>query len=344
MLRVRRDCFARIRAVIGMPSHSVISPAISPANLSSRARWLQVAVAVALAVSGPTPVAAAQSSGISREAQDAYDRGLAERDAGHHAAAAREFASAYSQIAVDQRELRAAVLFDLVEAHRHAYSAGGKRVGNEHPAAHLCAADRALADFIESEQSRKKGKRTPDAAKAANLREDVRREFAAAKAKESDLDCAALELPRVVGELVATPAPEGPQAPDGPREPAPKSAGNPKVLMIAGGVSAGVGLALLGLMAGGLVRGQRAEADGEALVQAMPLLMPDDPQLRELERKGRSGNAMAIAGGVLGSLALGAGVALLVIGGRAKKQQRQNVAVWPVLSPQLAGGALRWRF
>lgn len=315
--------------------------AILPANSTACARWLQVAVAVTLSVHGTRPAAAAPSSGISQEAQDAYDRGLAERDAGQHAAAAREFASAYAQISVDQRELRAAVLFDLVEAHRAAFAAGGKRVGNEHPAAHLCAADRALAEFIESDQARKKGKRTPDGTKAVELREEVRKEFGTAKAKESDLDCAALELPRVVSEQ---PVAEEPAKGDGPREPEPKPVGDPKKLLIAGGVSAGAGLALLGLMVGGMVRGQRAEADGEALVKGMPLLMSDDPALRDLERRGRSGNAMAIVGGVLGSLALGAGVALLVIGGRAGKQKQQAVAVWPVLSPQMAGGALRLRF
>lgn len=339
---------ARNRAVIGMHRLSAICftarpGLISDALVSSRARWLQVAVAAALAVQSPAPAAAAPASGISQEAQDAYDRGLAERDAGHHAAAAREFASAYSQISGDQRELRAAVLFDLVEAHRSAFAAGGARRGNEHPAAHLCAADRALAEFIEAEASRKKGKKTADATKAAGLREQVKKEFTAAKAKEADLDCAALELPRVGSDKpVVDDGPE-PEPADGSREPQPKPVRDPKKLLIAGGVSAGAGLLLLGLMVGGMVRGDRAEADGEALVEEMPLLMSGDPQFDDIERRGRSGNAMAIVGGVLGSLALGAGVALLVVGARASKQRR-DVAVWPVLSPQSAGAGLRWRF
>ncbi|MFY0538427.1 hypothetical protein [Nannocystis pusilla] len=113
----------------------------SLATSCSRARWCGVVVAAALA--GPTRVAAApEPAPISEAAQSAYDRGLAERDAGRFPAAAREFAAAYAQIPVSQRELRAAVLFDLVDAHRGAYTAGGERRGNEHPAAHLCAADR----------------------------------------------------------------------------------------------------------------------------------------------------------------------------------------------------------
>src|SRR5690606_14376967 len=109
-----------------------------------------------------------------------------------------------------------------------------------------------------------------------------------------------------------------------------------KKLMIAGGVTAALGLGLLGLMVAGLVRGQRTQTAGAALVTEMPTLMPEDPQLRDLERQGRGSNAMAILGGVFGSLALGAGVALLVVGSRAKRAPQadaQQVAVWPVVSP-----------
>lgn len=312
---------------------------LSLASRSSRARWSGVVVAAALVAQAPRVAVAAPSEGISEAAQAAYDRGLAERDAGHPAAAAREFASAYAQIADDQRELRAAVLFDLVEAHRGAFAAGGTRNGNEHPAAHLCAADRALADFIEAEQERsKRGKKTPDSVKATRLREEIRREFIAAKAKESDLDCAALELPRVAA---AEPGPS-PREDKPAQDPQPRPASSKK-LLIAGGATGGFGLVMLGLMVGGLVRGNRAEADGKALVEAMPTLMEDDPALASIDRRGRSGNAMAIAGGVLGSLALGAGVALLVLGARAGKQGGP-VAVVPVLSPRSAGLTLRLQF
>lgn len=313
----------------------------SLATSCSRARWCGVVVAAALA--GPTRVAAApEPAPISEAAQSAYDRGLAERDAGRFPAAAREFAAAYAQISVSQRELRAAVLFDLVDAHRGAYTAGGERRGNEHPAAHLCAADRALADFIETEQERKRGRKSPDMVKATGLREEVRKDFMTAKAREADLDCAALELPRVPEKEEPPPPPPA----DGPAKPR-----DPNKLLIAGGVTAGVGLALVGLMVGGMVRGQRTEADGAALVQAMPGLMPDDPQLAELERRGRGDNAMAVVGGVFGSLALGAGIALLVVGVRARQASGRPtgpepaaVAVWPLASPSGGGAALRWRF
>lgn len=319
----------RIRAVC--PDMPVFS-----ASCSSRARWPAFAVVAALVVGVPRHAQAGPSEGISDAAQAAYDRGLAERDAGRPASAAREFASAYAQISDDQRELRAAVLFDLVEAHRGAFAAGGARNGSEHPAAHLCAADRALADFIESEQERsKKNKKTPDSIKATRLRDDIRREFVAAKAKESDLDCAALELPRTVAEPNATASDAAPKQES--RRPA-----NAKTLMIAGGATGGFGLVMLGLMIGGMVRGNNAEADGAALVEKTPTLMPDDPALQEIDRRGRSGNAMAIAGGVLGSLALGVGVALLVVGARAKPSKQ--VAVFPVVTPHSGGLSLRLRF
>lgn len=297
-------------------------------------RWAAALTAVTLLVQRPTPAAA--SEGISEAAQKAYDRGLSERDGGRHAAAAREFAVAYSQIPEDQRELRAAVLFDLVEAHRKAFAGGGQRRGSEHPAAHLCAADRALADFIEAEQERKRGtKKNPDVVRATHLREEVREEFMNAKASESDLDCAALELPRVSDD----PPPDTSPPPDT----TPKKAPPAKPLLIAGGATLGVGLIMFGVMAGGIVRGRKAEADGEALVLANPALDPADPELAAIDRRGHSGNAMAIAGGVIGSLALAAGVALLVVGARSAKR-RTEVAAWPVLAPHAAGAGLSLRF
>src|SRR5690606_16775918 len=212
---------------------------------SSRARGCGPALAVALALPSPAR-AAAEPAPVPEAAQQAYDRGLVERDAGRFAVAAREFAAAYAQLPADQPELRAAVLFDLVEAHRGAFAAGGERRGSEHPAAHLCAADRALADFIEAEQEHKRSRKSPDMVKAVGLREEVRHDFMLAKAQESDLDCAALELPREGSQ----PAPEPVSVP----------ARDSDMLLIAGGVTAGLGVALLGLMVGGMVRGQRTEA------------------------------------------------------------------------------------
>jgi hypothetical protein len=51
---------------------------------------------------------------------------------------------------------------------------------------------------------------------------------------------------------------------------------------------------------------------------------------------------MAIAGGVLAGLALGTGVALLVVG--LKGGRTNKVAVAPTLSPRALGLALRWQF
>jgi hypothetical protein len=178
--------------------------------------------------------------------------------------------------------------------------------------------------------------------KATGLREEVRKDFVVAKSRESDLDCAALELPRV---------PDKAEPPPPPPSDAPKPVqAAPKKLLIAGGVTTGVGVALLGLMIGGLVRGQRTEDEAAALVQAMPELAADDPRFAAFDRRGRGDNAMAIVGGVFGSLALGAGVALLVVGVRAHKAAGRPsapepaVAVWPVASPAGGGAAVRWRF
>ena len=108
-----------------------------------------MALAIALGVtSTPRPLHAAPA--ISAEVQEHYDRGARERDAGNFAVAASEFAAAYAGMPASQKELRVSVLFDLVDAQRQAYGAGGRIHEREHPAAHLCAANEALTEFIDA--------------------------------------------------------------------------------------------------------------------------------------------------------------------------------------------------
>ena len=113
--------------------------------------------------------------------------------------------------------------------------------------------------------------------------------------------------------------------------------------MIAGGVTTGVGVIFVGLMASGLVRGKRAEQDGDALVTMSPTLPKDDPLLQAIDRRGRGGNHLAIAGGVLGAAALGAGIALLVLGVRGGGPS-SRVALSPSFGRRDLGLLLRWQF
>lgn len=294
-------------------------------------------------VASLSPQAVRAAPAISQEAQEHYDRGLKEKSAERFAAAAAEFEAAYAAIPASNKDLRASVLFELVEARREAFAAGGRTQGKQHPAAHLCAADKALTEFIDAaEKERKgKGKRSVDVVRATDERAQVREQIAGERKLTPALDCETVEFPSDdVAE--ATPAPtEKPDAPAPVKQPRERRPIN-KPLTIAGGVLTGVGLAMVGLMAGGMVRGKRAEADGDALVEARPTTPEDDPELQKIDDRGRSGNRMAIAGGVIGALALGTGIALLVVGLRGGPTRR--VAVAPTVAPRAVGLALRWQF
>jgi hypothetical protein len=298
-----------------------------------------LSVAVALASLAPRAAVAAPEQTVPPEAEKHYDNGVRERDAGRFASAAAEFSAAYVDIPTSLKELRASVLFDLVDAQRNAYVGGGKIRGNEHPAAHLCAADEALTAFIEAPENSRKGKKSTDANRAVGLRSDVRAQISLARKETPTLDCATVEYP---GDEVVAP-PVEPGAADVKTRAAPRAPRKiDKPLVIAGGVLTGFGLAMIGLMAGGLVRGRNAEAEGDALVAARPTTPEDDPRLQEIDRDGKVGNRMAIAGGVISAVALGTGVALLVVGLRGGRHSK--VAVTPTMAPRALGLALRWQF
>lgn len=315
-----------------MPSRS--QRASSTLGLCAR---LGLCAAIVLASLVPASARAEQPA-IPKEAEEHYDRGVRERDAGRHTAAAKEFTAAYEGMPVELKELRASILFDLVDAHRNAFAAGGRTRGREHPAAHLCAAEKALGQFIEqSERDRKpRAKKSPDELRAAELRTGIQTDIDSARGDAPDLDCATAEYPR------DTPDEPPPVAPDPITKQTTQRPEPNKPLVIAGAVTASVGLAMFGLMAGGLVRGNRADADGNALVDMNPIRDERDPDLEEIDRRGRSGNAMAIAGGVLGAVCLGTGVTLLVLGLRGKPNAR--VAASPYATPQTAGFTVRWQF
>ncbi len=88
-------------------------------------------------------------------------------------------------------------------------------------------------------------------------------------------------------------------------------------------------------MAGGMVMGSQAN-DISAL---------EPTQLQERQDqfdRGRTGNTLAIAGGVVGGVFLATGVALLVVG--KQRQSKKQTALAPALGPGFAGLQLSGRF
>lgn len=279
-----------------------------------------------------------------------YEEGIAERNAGNFVAAADAFTAAFKDIPPKSQQIRAAVLFDLVDARRNAFAEG------EGPG-QICESERVLVGYLDEVKQTfgARGEKLPDTRKAKKLLVEVRKQIATYKVETPDLDCATAPLERAA-------APEPEPEPEPPPKPAPPpgpteaekqaeaaKARRARTFVIAGAVTTGVGGLLLGVMAGGLVLGRKAERDGaertQAGLDAGTPVSEDDPDLQAIVRRGKLGNGLAIAGGALATAALAAGVTLLVLGLRAGKTRTQTRAsLVPAVAPGFAGAALSLRF
>jgi hypothetical protein len=288
-----------------------------------------------------TPAAAAPAAPpdpVLEAVNKRYQEGLAARDAGDFVTAAESFTAAYKDIPPKSREIRASVLFDLVDARRNAFAEG------EGPG-QICECERLLVAYLDEVKQLlgARAEKVPDTRKARKLLAELRKQIAAVKLENPALDCAATTVDRPAPE--PEPEPEPPPAPAEPPAPAgpdPAQTRRARTLVIAGGVTTGVGVVMLGVMAGGLAIGRKAEQDGEdltlkALANNAPL-SEDDPGLRSLLRRGHTGNALAIAGGVIATVAVAAGVTMIVLGLRARKGRPARAA----LVPGAAGLTLRF--
>jgi hypothetical protein len=288
-----------------------------------------------------TPAAAAPAAApdpVLEAVNKRYQEGLAARDAGDFVTAAESFTAAYKDIPPKSREIRASVLFDLVDARRNAFAEG------EGPG-QICECERLLVAYLDEVKQLlgARAEKVPDTRKARKLLAELRKQIAAVKLENPALDCAATTVDRPAPE--PEPEPEPPPAPAEPPAPAgpdPAQTRRARTLVIAGGVTTGVGVVMLGVMAGGLAIGRKAEQDGEdltlkALANNAPL-SEDDPGLRSLLRRGHTGNALAIAGGVIATVAVAAGVTMIVLGLRARKGRPARAA----LVPGAAGLTLRF--
>ena len=104
-------------------------------------------------------------------------------------------------------------------------------------------------------------------------------------------------------------------------------------LTVAGGVTAGVGVGLLGVMSYGLVRGRQVDAEGQREVAEGG----DPGRLAELLQEGTRANHLAIATGVVGGVLAAAGIVLVSRGVVGERRARSELVLAPVWSP---GGGL----
>lgn len=275
------------------------------------------AVAATLCM-GPAAGRAAPKTGPEVAAFEAgFQAGQAQYDAGEFLAAARTWKQAAAELpqAPEHRANRAAIHDYMAEAYEKSLEA---------------AADEAVVrEAVATLEAYEAGFR------AAFPGEAVSPKLAAA-------------LERLRGQLRAIEEAAKQQEPE--PAPAPKPA-EPKVepprgkpwrgLAAGGGVALAGGAAMLGLFAFGYSRTSRLEDEIEdpALGCRADML---SGECGDLQDRGKSANAMAVAGLVLGPALLGAGVAMLVVAAKRKKTATQALA--PRLGRGFAGVQWQLRF
>lgn len=124
------------------------------------------------------------------------------------------------------------------------------------------------------------------------------------------------------------------------REP-PRPARKPwKPLAIGGGVAVAGGAAMLGMFAAGLVAARSAASSFDDPANACDL---DNivGECADINRQGKTANAIGVIGYITAPLLLGAGITMLVVAMRRKKS---STVIAPIFSSRMAGFVLEQRF
>lgn len=296
---------------------------VRPRHLAREGSFARVlASAVALAVAAP-PAAAAPPpvDPIQQKVEAVFEAANRASEAGDHVAAAERYAEAVALLPEgrEHHDGRALALLDSVRARRRAFAASGE-------AGQLCTAREQIARYLsEAAEVYGIGAAQMDGPRAAaREREEI----------EGTL--------RATGETctegqVEAPAPRpAPRVQPVPTPGAPKPRRSPWT--IAGAATLGVAGGFLVMMVAGLGVGQAAEAAGRDLRVDDPTRDIDGLLDAGFYRRGRVGNGLAIAGGVLGGLAAAAGASLLVLGARTRARPAVDARLGP------GGVSLRLRF
>ena len=272
--------------------------------------------AVALAVATPAPQVLAASTALTapgssdeqiKRAEELYAQGTAKFETADYKAAIELWSEAYSVVPADPAfgEIKALLLYNIATAREKAYEVYGEL-------SELKQAEILLSNFEKS---------------IPTIYEDeAERETELAKVRERKA--------KIAEKIAEASKPEEPP----PEEPPPEEPKPDPTAKLFVGLGAGlivVGAGGLGLMAGGMVMGSQAN-DISAL---------EPTQLQERQDqfdRGRTGNTLAIAGGVVGGVFLATGVALLVVG--KQRQSKKQTALAPALGPGFAGLQLSGRF
>lgn len=284
--------------------------------LSIRARSFAACLATASLFAPPVAAAAPVDAKALADFEAGFDAGQKKFDAGEHIDAARTWVSAANNLkeSASNKDNRQAVYEYIADAWTRGL-AGSEDV------ALLREAEGSLSSYCEG-FTIAYGTETPILPKIVETRDELRRRLKEAETKP----------PPVVEGPGEAPPGEGPVEPsgDGLRW---------KGLAIGGGVALGLGVGFVVMGAVGGVRGQKVEKD----FLAKDCLDNPMGDCSDLEKTGKTMNALAISGGVVGGLLVVTGAVLLAIGLKRKAAARKQALV-PMLSPTFAGLSLRGSF
>lgn len=267
-------------------------------------------------VAGPAAAPAAQADPL-EDAQRLYDRGRAKFETADYADAIELWTEAYASLpeTAESSQIKALLIYNIATAREKQYDVSRDPIELRQAAILLQSFEQSIP-ALYGEGAEAEAERTKVQARLAAVQQRLR-EHEAAQAQDGD------------GDGDGEPQETAPEPTPTPETHDDGKAPGGRGLVIGGAVAAGLGVGALGLMAAGIGMGARAnDISG---------LSPDDVDGRRAQfDRGRTGNTLAIAGGVAGGVLLVTGAVLLGLG--LRRSRAGNVALAPV--PTRGGTAL----
>lgn len=270
------------------------------------------------AAAAPEPAAPTAEADPLADAQRLYDRGRAKFETADYADAIELWTEAYALVpdTGESSQIKVLLLYNIATARERQYEVS-RDPGQLRQAAILLQSFERSIPALYGEGDEAEAERTK-----------VQERLAAVQARlhEHEAAQAAADDGEGKGEPTTEPDPAPSPTPQaGDDAPTPSGRG----LVIGGAVAAGLGVGGLGLMAAGMGMGARAND-----LEGLP---PEDIDGRRAQfDRGRTGNALAVAGGVAGGVLLVTGAVLLGLG--LRRNRTGNVALVP--APTRGGTAL----
>lgn len=250
----------------------------------------------------------------------AYELGVQAEASGDHARAAAAHERAYRLTPAVETGPRLLFLRASVAARLRADD------GSEPTRVHLCHAQVLLRDYLADPALAPE----PRSAERSSLgRVEQRLATTGTPANTCDALLGLTPAPPAITPPPTTTAPPQPIAPivEGPAPPPAPAAPLTRPLRISGGVSLGLGVTGLALLAAGIAVARGANRRGLAYCSEAPTAcVANDSELRAIETAGLRGDSLIRVGVVMAGLGILAGVTLLALSARKPGPRRINLA------------------